>query len=1369
MVLRVKTSSTTGWGTAQKLFVKTGSSGWSSVKKMYVKFSSTVAPYWKIVFGTPGPHAEYTPDISIDYTDLSAAIPKLTGFNYHWIYNTSLTLTYNFQKGNTLNPSTNIFSSNQSYTPGNPASQSSNNIVYQTIYPDDYVANPTYFLFTITATDALGATTIPSSTVVSASIPAPYFTTTPSWYGTATPGYTITWNAGAGKILNGSTGVGYKTTIYKTNDNGITKTYIYGTSTTPDYNYSDNYGYSISLTNLDIGYTFYASTYAVAGNSTSMITGSLQSQTISGTKSITAAPGAFSITSATKGVYDGTSRPVTINWTTSQYATSYEFHIESSPDNITWYDQTTFGSAGAYPASTSKTYNIYSNSAYLRVTMRSTNDSGLYYTTSTIAISGTAPTAPVITSATSTTTNVILTFTPPTDNGSSNDLSYEVAYKTYASGTWGAFSSTSVSNNTIQFYNILTSGTSYDFKIRVKNFDLLYSPESNVYTISTKIAPGNITNVVAKSFTSGYITTFFGTGTNTTSVNLDYSWFQTQPVLGDEKNFDKSVSSSSTYSAINTTALVYPNQQYTVILTAYNQYGLSTNYGAAFYIFASGGDIPTSTTPTFSNFNSTGMTANFSTFNANKATIDLKTGGSSVSGYPKNISVSDGANSYAIPETLSGETSYTFYVTPRYEYPYDTSLYYNGVTKSATQIYYGIPQSFSISSTSKAYPVFGTPGHRQVTVTWGKSFNATRYEVHIETSNDNINWSDSGGLTFASSPYTNEPTRTYTFNAESYIYYRATVRSSNIYQGVYTYTTSVYVDGAPPGDPSIGTITVTSTSASVPYNITSSPGSNIYAGVQWSIDNSSWSAASTNPIVITGLSQGSTYTVYLRSANNDGRYSAGVNKSFTTASNLTAPTITNVTGVAANVNVYFTGGSGTYYQVTWYSTNTYNNTSYDANGSSSPINVTNIAVPGNTTWYFYVRSVSALTNTGTGPSTTISSWSSPYPWVAPQYTVTWDATTNSGTSGTSSSSAYSGSSVTAPAATRTGYTFNGWFAASSGGSAVVTSGNTYAPTSNITLYAQFTRIVVTPTITTPTYTNLTQTTATINWTSTNQASYALNGSFTDTGTTAVAVAKTGLTAATLYSGNVTVTSSTGDTASKAYSFTTSAPVTTVLYNPVLSGTYVARTSISASSGIYSNGTVTSTKIAYSTNASQYSSGFLYTSEPGANHTSPYTITDGDAAAPAYYFWAYDIISGSNGTTYYNLGLSHVSTPFVASVPGIVTSHTATSLLSSPTLSWNTTWSAPASDGGATITSYKVYVQGSTSNAGPWTNLTTSISTTSGGTYSGAYTSAAPYTTVNATTPKTIYGRVSTSTYTWVRAWVAAVNSAGTGSYDSAIG
>ena len=128
----------------------------------------------------------------------------------------------------------------------------------------------------------------------------------------------------------------------------------------------------------------------------------------------------------------------------------------------------------------------------------------------------------------------------------------------------------------------------------------------------------------------------------------------------------------------------------------------------------------------------------------------------------------------------------------------------------------------------------------------------------------------------------------------------------------------------------------------------------------------------------------------------------------------------------------------------------------------------------------------------------------------------------------------------------------------------------------------------------------------------------------------------------------------------------------------------------------------------------------------------------------------------------------VSSP-VVTVPGLVTSFTSTSSLSGSTLSWNATWSAPVSNGGGTITSYKVYVERGGSGTGPWIASTTSISTTSGGTYSGAFTAASPYTTVNATTPKTIYGRVTGTAATWIKVYVAAVNSAGTGPYKDAIG
>ena len=49
----------------------------------------------------------------------------------------------------------------------------------------------------------------------------------------------------------------------------------------------------------------------------------------------------------------------------------------------------------------------------------------------------------------------------------------------------------------------------------------------------------------------------------------------------------------------------------------------------------------------------------------------------------------------------------------------------------------------------------------------------------------------------------------------------------------------------------------------------------------------------------------------------------------------------------------------------------------------------------------------------------------------------------------------SGGSVTLPTPTRSGYTFNGWYTASSGGTRVGGAGESYTPTGNITLFAQW--------------------------------------------------------------------------------------------------------------------------------------------------------------------------------------------------------------------------------------------------------------------------------------------------------------------------
>lgn len=73
-----------------------------------------------------------------------------------------------------------------------------------------------------------------------------------------------------------------------------------------------------------------------------------------------------------------------------------------------------------------------------------------------------------------------------------------------------------------------------------------------------------------------------------------------------------------------------------------------------------------------------------------------------------------------------------------------------------------------------------------------------------------------------------------------------------------------------------------------------------------------------------------------------------------------------------------------------------------------------------------------------------------------QYTVTYNA--NSGSCSKSSEEVLQGSSVTLPTATRSGYTFSGWYTASSGGTRVGGAGDSYTPAGSVTLWAQWTAV-----------------------------------------------------------------------------------------------------------------------------------------------------------------------------------------------------------------------------------------------------------------------------------------------------------------------
>ena len=282
-----------------------------------------------------------------------------------------------------------------------------------------------------------------------------------------------------------------------------------------------------------------------------------------------------------------------------------------------------------------------------------------------------------------------------------------------------------------------------------------------------------------------------------------------------------------------------------------------------------------------------------------------------------------------------------------------------------------------------------------------------------------------------------------------------------------------------------------------------------------------------------------------------------------------------------------------------------------------------------------------------------------------------------------------------------------------------------------------------------------------------------NGSFTLTnGTWTWGVASgatrpftvTGLSASQSSEATVTTTRTGYNSGSASTTGTASAAVVSVPSGGTVS--------LSPSGSQYEGVTLTASTTGWSGSPSSYSvriyasisnppttSGVLKATSISGASSVTYPISQSDAAAPAYYFAAFATATNSGGTSSEEPG-SNVVLSVAKTVPGLVTSFTSTSSLSGSNLNWSASWSAPSSDGGASITGYKVYVQRSSSSSGPWTATATQIPAGS-----GAYTAASPY----STSSQSVTGRVTSTSSTWIRVWVAAVNSVGTGTYTSAVG
>jgi uncharacterized repeat protein (TIGR02543 family) len=234
------------------------------------------------------------------------------------------------------------------------------------------------------------------------------------------------------------------------------------------------------------------------------------------------------------------------------------------------------------------------------------------------------------------------------------------------------------------------------------------------------------------------------------------------------------------------------------------------------------------------------------------------------------------------------------------------------------------------------------------------------------------------------------------------------------------------------------------------YLVTASPGG-VFANL---------SGASGGNVLISGLASSTSYTFRVTATNAIGDSIPSISSASVTTLSPTRPNSPNI-GVASLVDsqtasVAFSpptdnGGS---------TINSFTVTSYPSRrsgtGSSSPILVTGLTLNNPETF-----TVTATNSVGTSDSSTASNVVTP----KEVYVVTFDA---QGGNSISSGSFVSGESVTAPASNpaKSGYTFSGWFIASSGGTQVAFP---YSPgvTNSITLFAQWTLVPVSSTTPAP--------------------------------------------------------------------------------------------------------------------------------------------------------------------------------------------------------------------------------------------------------------------------------------------------------------
>lgn len=532
-----------------------------------------------------------------------------------------------------------------------------------------------------------------------------------------------------------------------------------------------------------------------------------------------------------------------------------------------------------------------------------------------------APDTPVISNITTSTDTFgsFVEFSVSSGSSGSNSSNY-FEYSTDGGSTWliptsnyGSVGAGFINTTTAQIY--VTANLTINMRIRHTNMDASTSGQSNQLTIVAAAQPGALTNIVIRSFLANQGTAFFTTGSNTGSVDVYFEFddFSTFDSINNYANV-----ASNTAGQVTVTGATSTTRSYTTNLRPYsnaNKTGATRSFQSAGGKVLNGSDAMSITSASTSGTPTTTSIAYQFTASGSTNRVRARIYQGSVSDanliQDKGYLTYTGANTSTTFTGLTANTGYIIVLNPRYEYATGVTYEGNPFT-SSTQFTASLnAQPFTTSSFSKGRINEIVSGKRRLQLGWNQSVNAEKYEIQYEGRDyhPTLFPGSSSAWTvlqsFAASPYTYEPTRSNTYDANYWFFYRATIRASSP-SGVFAYndggtvSSLVYreADGTASSDPVIGTITTPSphtstTSVTVNYTAPTNGSATIYQNEYKLGVNGAWTVASNGSFTISGLSASTTYTVYMRSLNYDAIYSAGqANATFTTSA---APVLYTVT------------------------------------------------------------------------------------------------------------------------------------------------------------------------------------------------------------------------------------------------------------------------------------------------------------------------------------------------------------------------------------------------------------------------------------------------------------------------------------------